>query len=78
MADEALRIRRREARARQRARSRLFTQLYSLSLGIGARDFIDTLTDVAELLSRHAPLEGERAEWQCVRETVQGCLDRTS
>jgi hypothetical protein len=49
-----------------------------LSLGIGARDFIDTLTDVAELLSRHAPLEGERAEWQCVRETVQGCLDRTS
>jgi hypothetical protein len=60
----------------QQARAKLFTALYGLSVTVSARDFLDTFTDVASLLAGHAPLDEDRADWQCVTGALQLCLGR--
>jgi len=76
MADDPQRDQQGELQQRQQAHARLFSALYGLSATNSARDISETLTDVAALLSRHAPRDSERADWQCVMEALQGCLDR--
>ncbi len=63
-------------RQQQQARARRFTALYGLSVETSAHEFVDTLADVAALLGEHAPLEDERDDWRCVRDALQGCLER--
>ncbi len=60
----------------QQARAKLFTALYGLSVAVSARDFVEAMADVASLLTDHAPLDEERADWHCVTEALQRCLDR--
>jgi len=60
----------------QQARARLFSALYGLAVPMAARDFLNTFTDVTSLLAGHAPLEEDRADWQCVTGALQLCLGR--
>jgi hypothetical protein len=61
---------------RQRAYAQLFTALYGLAAPVEARAFLDAFTDVASLLAQNAPLDEDRADWQCVSGAIQICLNR--